>query len=89
MSTEEAVQEVKRAAVAEVQRAVAVAVAESRVSDRFRAHRYVDLPVPQRNIRQSSFARVPTETNSRTPTTTSCEEEKDGHLTNIVGSVRI
>lgn len=98
LSTEEAVQEVKRAAVAEMQRAVAVAVAESRASERYRTHRYMDLPLPHRNhanVRQSSFARVPSHpgdvsasNRNATPTTT-CEDEKDGHLTNIVGSVRL
>lgn len=96
--------EVKRAAVAEVQRAVAVAVAESRASERLRVHRLLDLPLSQRShvgVRQASFVRVHgspnvVETSGRTaptPTTTSnsapstTEDDKDAHLTNIVGSV--
>lgn len=95
--------EVKRAAVAEVQRAVAVAVAESRASERLRVHRLLDLPLSQRShvgVRQASFVRVHgspnvVETSGRTaptPTTTSnsapstTEDDKDAHLTNIVGS---
>lgn len=83
--SEEAVQEVKRAAVAEVQRAVAVAVAESRANERLRVHRLLDLPLPHRShaaLRQSSYIRVAAHINpgsqeaaSRpgegTPTTTS------------------
>lgn len=80
-STEEAVLEVKRAAVAEMQRAVAVAVAESRANERLRVHRLLDLPLSQRNhgsLRQGPFLRVhgnsnTVETNARnvtTPTTT-------------------
>ena len=46
-------QEVKRAAVAEVQRAVAVAVAESRASERLRSQRYLDsLPMSQQQHQQ-------------------------------------
>ncbi|XP_020284027.1 protein CBFA2T3 isoform X2 [Pseudomyrmex gracilis] len=96
---EEAVLEVKRAAVAEVQRAVAVAVAESRASERLRVHRLLDLPMSQRNhssLRQSSFLRVhgsssavearttPTTTSNSAPSTT--EDEKDIHLTSVMGS---
>lgn len=92
--------EVKRAAVAEVQRAVAVAVAESRASERLRVHRLLDLPMSQRNhssLRQSSFLRVhgsssavearttPTTTSNSAPSTT--EDEKDIHLTSVMGSV--
>ncbi|EZA57352.1 hypothetical protein DMN91_003118 [Ooceraea biroi] len=98
---EEAVLEVKRAAVAEVQRAVAVAVAESRANERMRVHRLLDLPVSQRNhssLRQGPFLRVhgsssAVETSARnvtTPTTTpnsaSTEDEKDVHLTSMMGS---
>lgn len=79
---EEAVLEVKRVAVAEVQRAVAVAVAESRANERLRAHRLLDLPLSQRNhgaLRQGPFLRVhgnpgAVDNNARTvttPTTTS------------------
>jgi len=103
---EEAVLEVKRAAVAEVQRAVAVAVAESRVNERLRVHRLLDLPLSQRNpgsLRQGPFLRVhgnspAVETSARnvtTPTTTpnlapsTTEDEKDIHLTNMMGSVSV
>lgn len=101
-SSEEAVLEVKRAAVAEVQRAVAVAVAESRANERMRVHRLLDLPLSQRNhssLRQGPFLRVhgnSVETSARnvtTPTTTpnsapsTTEDEKDVHLTSMMGSV--
>lgn len=98
--------EVKRAAVAEVQRAVAVAVAESRANERLRVHRLLDLPLSQRNhgnLRQGSFLRIhgnssavetnvrnvttPTTTSNSTPSTT--EDEKDIHLTSMMGSVSI
>lgn len=96
--------EVKRAAVAEVQRAVAVAVAESRANERLRVHRLLDLPLSQRNsgsLRQGPFMRVhgnssAIETGARnvtTPTTTpnsapsTTEDEKDIHLTSMMGSV--
>ncbi|XP_011504728.1 PREDICTED: protein CBFA2T3-like [Ceratosolen solmsi marchali] len=78
---EEAVQEVKRAAVAEVQRAVAVAVAESRASERLRSQRYLDsLPMNQQQQRgrPSPFlARV-----TATTATSSCGDDldKDAHL---------
>ncbi|XP_017893612.1 protein CBFA2T3-like isoform X2 [Ceratina calcarata] len=54
---------VKRAVVAEVQRAERVAVAESRVNERLRVHRLLDVPAPvsQRNhttIRQGPYLRV-------------------------------
>lgn len=99
--------EVKRAAVAEVQRAVAVAVAESRANERMRVHRLLDLPLSQRNhssLRQGPFLRVhgssstAVETGARnasTPTTTpnsapsTTEDEKDVHLTSMMGSVSI
>lgn len=98
--------EVKRAAMAEVQRAVAVAVAESRANERLRVHRLLDLPLSQRNhssIRQGSFLRAhgssnAVETSARnvtTPTTTTnsapstTEDEKDIHLTSMMGSVSI
>lgn len=92
----------KRAAVAEVQRAVAVAVAESRANERLRAHRLLD-PLSQRNhgsLRQGPFLRVhggscAVETGARnvtTPTSTpnsapSTEDEKDVHLGSMMGSV--
>jgi len=95
--------EVKRAAVAEVQRAVAVAVAESRANERIRVHRLLDLPLSQRNhnnLRQGPFLRVhgssstveASARNVATPTTTpntapSTEDEKDVHLTSMMGSV--
>lgn len=101
---EEAVLEVKRAAVAEVQRAVAVAVAESRANERLRVHRLLDLPLSQRNpgsLRQGPFLRVhgnssaieagarsvttPTTTPNSAPSVT--EDEKDIHLTSMMGSV--
>ena len=66
-------QEVKRAAVAEVQRAVAVAVAESRANERLRVHRLLDLPLPHRShaaLRQSSFIRVAAHINPNNPETT-------------------
>lgn len=105
-SSEEAVLEVKRAAMAEVQRAVAVAVAESRANERLRVHRLLDLPLSQRNhgsLRQGPFLRVhgnssAVETSARnvtTPTTTTnsapstTEDEKDIHLTSMMGSVSI
>lgn len=103
---EEAVLEVKRAAVAEVQRAVAVAVAESRANERLRVHRLLDLPLSQRNpgsLRQGPFLRIhgnsttveastrnvatPTTTPNSAPSTT--EDEKDIHLTGMMGSVSI
>lgn len=103
-SPEEAVLEVKRAAVAEVQRAVAVAVAESRANERLRVHRLLDLPLSQRNpssLRQGPFLRVhgnssavetrnvttPTTTPNSAPSTT--EDEKDIHLTSMMGSVSV
>ena len=103
---EEAVLEVKRAAVAEVQRAVAVAVAESRANERLRVHRLLDLPLSQRNpgsLRQGPFLRIhgnstaveastrnvttPTTTPNSAPSTT--EDEKDIHLTSMMGSVSV
>lgn len=94
---EEAVQEVKRAAVAEIQRAVAVAVAESRVTERLRIHRFMDSPLSQRNssaLRQSPFVRVANHAatisasaqNSRCAASLSTEDEKDPHLTSMMGS---
>ena len=71
--TEEAV---KRAVMAEVQRAVRVAVAESRASERLRVHRMLDVPLSQRNhgpLRQGPYLRVhgnPVDTNARTVTAT-------------------
>lgn len=85
--------------MAEVQRAVAVAVAESRANERLRV-RLLDLPMSQRNhgsLRQSSFLRVhgnssAVDTSSRTVTTPNSvppttEDEKDIHLTSMMGSV--
>lgn len=104
--SEEAVQEVKRAAVAEVQRAVAVAVAESKATERLRVHRFLDMPLSQRHpgaLRQSPFVRVAghgsataAETTSRTASTPNngftaslpSEDEKDPHITSMIGSVR-
>ena len=99
-------QEVKRVAVAEVQRAVAVAVAESRATERLRVHRFLDVPLSQRHpgiSRHSPFIRVSgretttAETTSRTASipNTGCtaslvnEDEKDPHITTMIGSVRI
>lgn len=95
----------KRVAVAEVQRAMAVAVAESRANERLRVHRLLDLPLSQRNhgaLRQGPFLRVhgnagALENNARTvtPTTTSnsalstTDDEKDSHLQSISGSVSV
>ncbi|XP_051170223.1 protein CBFA2T2 isoform X2 [Leptopilina boulardi] len=94
---EEAVHEVKRAAVAEIQRAVAVAVAESRVTERYR---FFDSPLTQRGVlRQSPFVRVANQTantaetsrtantpNSRCTASLTTDDEKDPHLTRIIGS---
>lgn len=52
---------VKRAVMAEVQRAVRVAVAESRATERLRMHRLLDVPLSQRShpaIRQGPYLRV-------------------------------
>lgn len=62
--------------MAEVQRAVRVAVAESRASERLRVHRMLDVPLSQRNhgpLRQGPYLRVhgnPVDTNARTVTAT-------------------
>ena len=65
----------KRAVMAEVQRAVRVAVAESRANERLRVHRMLDVPLSQRNhgspLRQGSYLRVhgshrPVDGNART-----------------------
>ncbi|XP_016767200.1 protein CBFA2T2 isoform X2 [Apis mellifera] len=67
---------VKRAVMAEVQRAVRVAVAESRASERLRVHRMLDVPLSQRNhapLRQGPYLRVhgnPVDANARTVTAT-------------------
>lgn len=84
-------QEVKRAAVAEVQRAVAVAVAESRATERMRVQHLLDIPLAQRGHsamrhQPSAFLRLgshgPAET---TPKVAPSEDEKE-HL-NVMGSV--
>ncbi|CAK9821127.1 Protein CBFA2T2 [Anthophora plagiata] len=92
---------VKRAVMAEVQRAVRVAVAESRANERLRVHRLIDVPLSSRNhLRQGPYLRLhgnpgPVDTNARTvatPTTASnsipstSEEEKDAHLQAVSGS---
>ncbi|XP_071865447.1 CBFA2/RUNX1 partner transcriptional co-repressor nervy isoform X1 [Bombus fervidus] len=70
---------VKRAVMAEVQRAVRVAVAESRATERLRVHRMLDVPLSQRNhgsgLRQGSYLRVhgnhgAVDANARTVATT-------------------
>ncbi|KOC68985.1 Protein CBFA2T2 [Habropoda laboriosa] len=92
---------VKRAVMVEVQRAVRVAVAESRANERLRVHRLIDVPLSPRNhLRQGPYLRVhgnpgPVDANARnvtTPTTASnsiastSEEEKDAHLQTVSGS---
>ncbi|XP_034187689.2 CBFA2/RUNX1 partner transcriptional co-repressor nervy [Osmia lignaria lignaria] len=52
---------VKRAVMAEVQRAVRAAVAETRTNERLRVHRLLDTPLSQRNhgaLRQGPYLRV-------------------------------
>lgn len=65
--------------MAEVQRAVRVAVAESRANERLRVHRMLDVPLSQRNhggsLRQGSYVRVhgnhgAVDANARTVATT-------------------
>lgn len=65
--------------MAEVQRAVRVAVAESRANERLRVHRMLDVPLSQRNhgggLRQGSYLRVhgnhgAVDANARTVATT-------------------
>lgn len=97
---EEAVQEVKRVAMAQVHRAVAEAVAESRANERLRVHQLLDMPLSQRN--QSSFLRLSNQVDSGvemtseisvdTPTGSSLpgdDEKETVQLTNVVGSVSI
>ncbi|OAD57071.1 Protein CBFA2T3 [Eufriesea mexicana] len=68
---------VKRAVMAEVQRAMRVAVAESRANERLRVHRMLDVPLTQRNhgaLRQGPYLRVhgnhgPVDGNARTVAT--------------------
>ncbi|XP_063975124.1 protein CBFA2T1 isoform X2 [Diachasmimorpha longicaudata] len=87
----EAVQEVKRTAMVEVQRAVAAAVAESRASERMRVQHLLDIPLAQRghsSMRQGSFLRLGGQSTSETisKAASSTEDEKEGVTLNVMGS---
>ncbi|XP_044008249.1 protein CBFA2T1 isoform X2 [Aphidius gifuensis] len=94
----EAVQDVKRVAMIEVQRAIATAVAESRVSERLRVHQLIDLPTSHRGhgpLRQG-FIRIgnhlnkndnTSKTTSAATSSLTCDDEKDNtHTTPVIGS---
>lgn len=83
----------------EVQRAIASAVAESRVSERLRVHQLLDLPASHRGhgpLRQG-FIRVgnhlnkndnTSKTTSAATSSLTCDDEKDiTHTTPVIGSV--
>ena len=95
---EQAVQEVKRAAVVEVQRALAVAVAESRANERLRSQRYLDSlqlnqhPRGNLHARPGPFVRIGDTRPSSVASTSTVmsnidDSDKEAHLPNVLGSV--